>query len=72
MSADDRLPNPEVEPTISVERAGRAAYDLGRAASYNAAARGDIPTIRVGARLRVPTALLREQLGLPTIPANAG
>lgn len=67
----DCLPDPEVEPTITVPRGGKLAFGLGRAASYNAAARGELPTIRVGKRLVVPVALLREQLGLPATPGRA-
>ncbi|GAA3721089.1 hypothetical protein GCM10022224_103610 [Nonomuraea antimicrobica] len=57
------LPNPEIEPTISVPRAGEL-LELGRAASYEAAKRGDIPTIRIGRKLAVPTAKLLALLGL--------
>ena len=37
----------------TVEEAGKV-LGLGRASSYQAAARGDIPTIRIGRRLLVP------------------
>jgi hypothetical protein len=40
--------------TLSVPNAGRKYFDLGRGAAYAAAARGDIPTIRIGRKLRVP------------------
>jgi hypothetical protein len=40
--------------TVSVPEAGRRYYGLSRNGSYAAAARGDIPTIRVGRLLRVP------------------
>lgn len=55
-------------PTITVEEAG-AALGLSRAASYAAVKRGDIPVIRVGRRLLVPTARLLRMLGeeLPPI-----
>jgi hypothetical protein len=33
-------------------------------AGYDAAHRGDVPTIKVGRLLKVPTAALRKQLGL--------
>ena len=39
---------------------------LGRAATYEAARRGDIPTIRFGRRITVPTAALRRMLGIDT------
>jgi len=40
--------------TLTVPEAGRQYFSLGRNASYEAARRGDIPTIRVGRLLRVP------------------
>jgi len=62
-----QLPDPEVEPWLSIPEAG-AIFDLGRAASYQAARRGEIPTIRLGKRLLVPTAKLRAMLGLSSEP----
>lgn len=58
------LPDPQVEPTISVPRAGEL-LGLGRSASYDAAKRGEIPTIPRGRHLLVPTAKVLELLGLP-------
>jgi len=49
--------------TVSVPRAGEA-FDLSRNASYRAAKRGDIKPIRIGGRIMVPTAWLREHLGI--------
>jgi hypothetical protein len=40
--------------TISVPEAGRRYFGMARNASYEAAARGDIPTVRIGKLLRVP------------------
>jgi hypothetical protein len=40
------------EETMSIPAAGRKYYGLGKSASYDAADRGDIPTIRVGKKLR--------------------
>jgi hypothetical protein len=34
--------------TLTVPEPGRRYFDLGRNASYEAARRGDIPTIRIG------------------------
>jgi len=48
--------------TLSVPEAGRRYFDLGRGASYEAAYRGDIPTIRIGGRIRVPVRALEEML----------
>ncbi|AUC97073.1 hypothetical protein CWS35_24630 [Bradyrhizobium sp. SK17] len=53
-------------PTASVPDVGRIVFGLGRNASYDAARRGDIPTIEIGRLKKVPTAMLRKQLGLET------
>jgi hypothetical protein len=52
------------KPTASVPDVGRICYGLSRNASYDAAKRGEIPTIDVGRLKKVPTALLRKKLGL--------
>lgn len=48
--------------TLSVPDAGKIYFDLCRKASYEAAARGEIPTIRIGRLLRVPVAALERML----------
>ena len=48
--------------TLTVPDAGWIYYRLGRNASYEAAKRGDIPTIRVGRLLRVPVAAMERRL----------
>jgi hypothetical protein len=48
--------------TMSVPEAGRKYFDMGRGASYAAAERGDIPTIRIGRLLRVPVRALERML----------
>ena len=48
--------------TLTVPEAGRVYFDLGRNASYDAARRGDIPTIRIGRLLRVPVVALERML----------
>lgn len=55
------LPDPREYPTLSVEEAARI-LGLGRASGYEAVRRGDIPSIRIGRRLLVPTAALRRLL----------
>lgn len=57
------VPDPRVKPWMTVPQGGKV-FGLDRAASYNAAKRGDIPTIRIGRRLFVPTAKLLAMLGL--------
>ncbi|MCK1679549.1 DNA-binding protein [Bradyrhizobium sp. 147] len=61
---NEELRNLLSAPTADVPDVGRICYDLSRNASYAAAQKGDIPTIKVGGRLKVPTAILRRQLGL--------
>lgn len=53
----------EGEMSVDVPTAGRVCWDLGRNASYAAAARGEIPTVRIGKKIRVPVAQLLRQLG---------
>ena len=43
----------EARKTMTVPEAGRVYFCLGRNASYEAARRGDIPTIKVGRLLRL-------------------
>jgi len=62
-SSAPKLPDPESEPTLSVPDAG-ALLGLGRSAAYSAAGSGQIPTLRLGRKLRVPTAALRRMVGL--------
>jgi Helix-turn-helix domain len=48
--------------TLSVPKAGKQYFDLGRNASYEAARRGELPVIKIGRRLRVPIAALERML----------
>jgi hypothetical protein len=48
--------------TLSVPEAGAAYFGLARDASYNAARRGQLPTIKMGRTLRVPIVLLEKML----------
>ena len=57
------------EPTVDVVMAGRV-LGIGRAAAYKAREAGDIPSFKIGGKYRVPTAKLREMLGLAQ-PASA-
>jgi Helix-turn-helix domain len=52
----------EEPKTISVPQAGKKYFDLGRNASYEAARRGDIPTIKLGRLRRVPVVALERML----------
>lgn len=48
---------------MTVEEAG-TALGISRGSAYEAARSGDLPTIRIGRRLVVPTAALRRMLAL--------
>jgi hypothetical protein len=52
--------------TISVPEAGRRYFGLSRNASYMAAARGELPTVRIGRLLRVPVRALEHMLDKAT------
>jgi len=52
------------KPTGSVPDVGRVCFGLSRNGSYDAAKRGDFPTIKMGRLIVVPTAPLRKMLGL--------
>jgi len=54
--------NEEAPKTMSVPAAGKHYFDLGKNASYAAAARGEIPVVKIGARLRVPVVALERIL----------
>lgn len=56
------LPNPGVEPTVSVERAAKI-LGVSRGLAYQAVHGGQLPALRIGRRLRVPTAPLLRLIG---------
>lgn len=58
----EKMVKGKVAKTMSVPDAGLLYYGLSRNGSYDAAARGDIPTIRVGRLLRVPIAAMERRL----------
>jgi hypothetical protein len=55
--------------TMSVPDAGKRYFGLSRNAAYDAAARGDIPVIRIGRLLRVPVRALERMLDRVSEPA---
>lgn len=57
--------------TLTVPEAGRKYFGLSRNGSYEAAARGDIPTIRIGRLLRVPVAALERMVDPPPAKRDA-
>jgi len=48
--------------TLSVPEAGKKYFGLCRNASYDAAARGELPVMRIGRLLRVPVRALEQML----------
>ena len=58
------------EATVDLPVAG-LALGVGRTAAYTAAVSGEIPTIKIGGKIRVPTSALREMLGLKVPAASA-
>ncbi|OWK18298.1 hypothetical protein AJ88_03700 [Mesorhizobium amorphae CCBAU 01583] len=57
--------------TVSVPDAGKVFYGLARNASYDAAKRGDIPTIEIGGRKLAVVATIAEKLGLRSTAGKA-
>jgi hypothetical protein len=61
----------ETPLTISVPEAGRRYFGLSRNGSYLAAARGELPTVRIGRLLRVPVRALERMLDAVGQPRDA-
>lgn len=59
----------ELPPTVTVEQAGEV-LGISRRSAYRAAGAGELPTIRVGRRLLVPTARLLDLLGVTAAPSR--
>jgi hypothetical protein len=55
--------------TISVPEAGKLLADLSRNGSYAAAARGEIPTLKIGRLLRVPLLALERMIERASEPS---
>ena len=58
MTEEEQLPK-----TLPVPEAGRIYFGLGKNASYEAARRGEIPTIRIGRKVRALVAVLERMVG---------
>jgi hypothetical protein len=61
MSRDEGAEISSPKKWMSVPEAGRIYYGLSRNGSYDAAERGEIPTVRVGRLLKVPVHLMEEK-----------
>lgn len=63
MSTQTTIPDPHVTPTLKVEATARI-LDMSLASTYAAIDRGEIPVLRFGRRIVVPTAKLLAMLGI--------
>jgi hypothetical protein len=61
--------NEESLLTLSVPTAGKKYFGLSRNGAYDAAKRGEIPTIKIGRLLRVPVRALERMLDRTSEPA---
>jgi hypothetical protein len=57
--------------TLSVPEAGMKYFGLCRNAAYDAAKRGELPTVRIGRLLRVPVRALEQMLDRASEPPAA-
>jgi hypothetical protein len=69
LDIEERHMSEKTPLTLSVPEAGKRYFDLSRNASYDAAARGEIPTIKIGRLLRVPVRALERMLDRAGEPA---
>lgn len=65
------IPDPRDRPTLGLWPETGGYLGLSKCSTYDAAHRGEIPTIRIGRRLLVPTAALRRLLQLDDQPSPA-
>ena len=65
------IPDPHKSPVLTIEEVA-PLLGIGRSAAYEAARRGQLPTIRLGRRLLVPTMALLRQLGWVPVDENPG
>ena len=65
------MPTDDYPTTMTIEEAGEM-LGLSRSSAYRAAARGELPTLRFGRRLVVPTPRLLALLGIGEVPPANG
>jgi len=63
------LPDPETQPTISIDEAADL-LGICRASMYRAAKAGECPTVRIGRRILVKTAPFLRMIGALEEPAE--
>ncbi len=61
--AGSLVPDPRKQPTITVKEAA-ALLGISERSAYDSVHRGEIPVIRLGRRMTVPTVLILRMLGL--------
>jgi excisionase family DNA binding protein len=62
------MPDPGSKPTLTVDEVS-SIIGCSRSSAYEAVRRGELPSLRIGRRLLIPTARLREMLtGNPEPP----
>lgn len=69
------VPQSTDRPTVPIWPDAGKALGIGRSQAYAAAESGEIPTIRIGRRILVPTAALRRMLQLDEVdvqPVSVG
>jgi hypothetical protein len=71
--SETTLDHPELDPAVKPFHKPRELVDLGFASDmktiYGAISRGEIPVVRVGRKMLVPTAWIRLPMGLDHDPA---
>lgn len=63
-TAPTMLPDPSQQPLLKPDQVVGLIPGMGRSAIYEALSRGDLPSIRIGSRLFIPTQQLLIRLGL--------
>ena len=63
------VPDPADQPTMTVEETGEA-LGISRTSAYEGVRTGEIPAIRIGRRIVVPTAEVRRMLGMVDAPSG--
>ena len=64
------IPDPREVPLLTVDQTAEF-LGIGRTACYDAINRDEIPHIRLGRRIRVPTASIRAMVGLTVVDAGS-
>lgn len=61
--------DPAINPTMSVEEFG-VVFGICRSTAYAGIANGSVPFVRIGGRIRIPTAAARRMLMLDEVRAD--